>query len=43
MSVANVKRMQVSDRNQNYQQTDGSAVIPEVLRPYMAEMEKIAP
>ena len=28
---------------ENYQQADGSVVIPEVLRPYMAEMEKIAP
>jgi seryl-tRNA synthetase len=33
----------VSGRNQNYQQADGSVVIPEVLRPYMGRLEKLAP
>jgi seryl-tRNA synthetase len=28
---------------ENYQQEDGSVIIPEVLRPYMAGMEQIAP
>ncbi|MDO8465634.1 MAG: serine--tRNA ligase [Gallionella sp.] len=28
---------------ENYQQADGSVVIPEVLRPYMGGMEKLAP
>jgi seryl-tRNA synthetase len=28
---------------ENYQQADGSVVIPEVLRPYMSGMEKLAP
>ncbi|MDT8989440.1 serine--tRNA ligase [Curvibacter sp. APW13] len=28
---------------ENYQQADGSVVIPEVLRPYMGGLEKIAP
>jgi seryl-tRNA synthetase len=41
MSVANVKRTLVSGRNQNYQQTDGSVVIPEVLRLCMGGMEVI--
>jgi seryl-tRNA synthetase len=27
---------------ENFQQQDGSVVIPEVLRPYMGGMEKIA-
>ena len=26
---------------ENYQQADGSVVLPEVLRPYMAGMERI--
>ena len=28
---------------ENYQQAEGSVVIPEVLRPYMGGMEKLAP
>ena len=28
---------------ENYQQADGSVVVPEVLRPYMAGTERIAP
>jgi len=28
---------------ENFQQTDGSVIIPELLRPYMAGMEKITP
>ena len=28
---------------ENYQQADGSVVVPEVLRPYMGRMEKITP
>ncbi len=28
---------------ENFQQTDGSVIIPELLRPYMGGMEKIAP
>ncbi len=28
---------------ENYQQTDGSVVIPEILRPYMGGVERIAP
>jgi seryl-tRNA synthetase len=28
---------------ENYQQEDGSVVIPEVLRPYMGGIERIAP
>jgi seryl-tRNA synthetase len=28
---------------ENYQQADGSVVVPEVLRPYMGGMERIAP
>jgi seryl-tRNA synthetase len=28
---------------ENYQQADGSVVIPEVLRPYMGGQERIAP
>ena len=28
---------------ENFQQIDGSVIIPELLRPYMGEMEKIAP
>jgi seryl-tRNA synthetase len=43
MSVANVKRTPVSGRNQNYQQADGSVVIPEVLRPYIASKEELSP
>ncbi|MDP1997790.1 MAG: hypothetical protein Q8J90_11385 [Gallionella sp.] len=43
MSKANVKRAKASGRNQNYQQADGSVVIPEVLRPYMGGMEKLSP
>jgi seryl-tRNA synthetase len=43
MSVANVKRTLVSGRNQNYQQADGSVLIPEVLRPYMGGKEKLSP
>jgi seryl-tRNA synthetase len=27
---------------ENYQQTDGSVLIPEALRPYMGGMERIA-
>lgn len=42
MSKANVKRVKTSGRNQNYQQADGSVVVPEVLRPYMGNMEKIS-
>jgi len=26
---------------ENYQQADGSVIIPEVLRPYMGNLEKI--
>lgn len=42
MSEANVKRVQASGRSQNYQQADGSVVIPEVLRPYMGGIEKLS-
>ncbi|GAY77252.1 seryl-tRNA synthetase [Sporolactobacillus inulinus] len=28
---------------ENYQQEDGTVVIPEALRPYMKNVEKIAP
>ena len=28
---------------ENYQQADGSVVIPEVLRPYMGSIEKLIP
>jgi seryl-tRNA synthetase len=28
---------------ENYQQADGSVVIPEVLRPYMGGLERLAP
>jgi seryl-tRNA synthetase len=28
---------------ENYQQADGSVVIPEVLRPYMAGLERLSP
>jgi len=28
---------------ENYQQADGSVVIPEVLRPYMRGLERIVP
>jgi seryl-tRNA synthetase len=28
---------------ENYQQEDGSVIIPEVLRPYMGGIEKIEP
>jgi seryl-tRNA synthetase len=28
---------------ENYQQADGSVVIPEVLRPYMAGLERLTP
>ena len=28
---------------ENYQQADGSIVIPQVLRPYMNNIERIAP
>ncbi|HAN94437.1 MAG TPA: serine--tRNA ligase, partial [Firmicutes bacterium] len=28
---------------ENYQQEDGSVVIPEVLRPYMGGLDRIAP
>ena len=28
---------------ENYQQTDGSVIVPEVLRPYMGGLEKISP
>ena len=42
MSVANVKRAKASGRRQNYQQADGSVVVPEVLRPYMGGLEKIS-
>ncbi|HEX2922973.1 MAG TPA: aminoacyl--tRNA ligase-related protein, partial [Chloroflexota bacterium] len=28
---------------ENYQQSDGSVVIPEALRPYMGGMERISP
>jgi seryl-tRNA synthetase len=28
---------------ENYQQADGSVVIPEALRPYMGGLEKISP
>jgi seryl-tRNA synthetase len=28
---------------ENYQQADGSVVIPEALRPYMGGMEKLVP
>ena len=41
MSGANVKRALASGRSQNYQQADGSVVIPEVLRPYMGGIEKL--
>ena len=41
MSVANVKRAKASGRSQNYQQADGSVVIPAVLHPYMGGMEKL--
>ena len=41
MSKANVKRAEASGRNQNYQQADGSVMIPEVLRSYMGGMEKL--
>jgi seryl-tRNA synthetase len=43
MSGANVKRAVASGRSQNYQQADGSVVIPEVLRPYMGGMQEISP
>jgi hypothetical protein len=43
MSLANVERAQASGHSQNYQQADGSVVIPDVLRPYMGGMEKLAP
>jgi seryl-tRNA synthetase len=43
MSVANVKRTLVSGRNQNYQQADGSVLIPEVLRSRMGGKEKLSP
>jgi hypothetical protein len=35
---ADVKR---SGRNQNYQEADGSIVIPEVLRRYMGGLERL--
>jgi hypothetical protein len=35
----NVKPAMASGRSQNYQQADGSVVIPEVLRPYMGGLE----
>jgi len=28
---------------ENYQQADGSVVIPDVLRPYMGGLERLAP
>jgi seryl-tRNA synthetase len=28
---------------ENYQQADGSVIIPEVLRPYMGGLEKLTP
>jgi seryl-tRNA synthetase len=28
---------------ENYQQADGSVVIPEVLRPYMGGLERLVP
>ena len=39
----NVKRVVASGHNQNYQQADGSVVIPEVLRSYMGGLEKLTP
>ncbi|HYR05671.1 MAG TPA: hypothetical protein VEP71_03225 [Gallionella sp.] len=42
MSRANVKRAKASGRNQNYQQADGSVVVPEVLHPYMGNMKKLS-
>ena len=41
MSGANVKRALASGRSQNYQQADGSVVIPEVLLPYMGGLKKL--
>jgi seryl-tRNA synthetase len=41
MSEANVKRAIASGQSQNYQQADGSVVIPEVLRPYMGGLAAI--
>jgi seryl-tRNA synthetase len=41
MSVANVKRALASGRSQNYQQADGSIVVPEALRPYMGGLAAI--
>lgn len=40
MSVANFKRALAGGHSQNYQQADGSVVIPEVLRPYMGGQGK---
>jgi seryl-tRNA synthetase len=42
MSRAKVKRVIAGGRSQNYQQADGSVIVPEVLRPYMGGMQKLA-
>jgi len=42
MNEVNVKRVQTSGHSQNYQQADGSVLIPEVLRPYMGDLEKLS-
>ena len=42
MNEVNVKRVQTSGHSQNYQQSDGSVLIPEVLRPYMGGLEKLS-
>ncbi|OIR18208.1 serine--tRNA ligase [mine drainage metagenome] len=41
MRAANVKRAIASGRSQNYQQADGSVLVPEVLRPYMGGLTSI--
>jgi seryl-tRNA synthetase len=43
MNAVNVKRTRVSGQSQNYQQADGSVVVPEVLRPYMGGREVLVP
>ena len=42
MNKVNVKRVQTSGHSQNYHQADGSVLIPEVLRPYMGDLEKLS-
>lgn len=41
MSKANVERVQANDRSQNYQRTDASMKLPEVLRPYMGGIKNM--